>query len=31
MPVIYIYPDPQQEANPEDYLCPVYKTSTRAG
>jgi len=31
MPVIHFNPTPDYETKPQDYVCPVYKTSVRAG
>ena len=31
MPTIYFNPIEKHEPNPEEYQCPVYKTSVRAG
>lgn len=31
MPVIHFLPKENHEPNPDDYKCPVYKTSVRAG
>ena len=31
MPIIHFEPKENYQPNPEDYKCPVYKTSVRAG
>lgn len=31
MPVIYFNPTNAYKSRPEDYICPLYKTSLRAG
>ena len=31
MPVIHFLPSDEYETGPQEYTCPVYKTSVRAG